>query len=412
VDYTGTSTYTPYLGKKSTLLEWHVQDPPDNFEKNRNDVIYSIQGNRNPFIDHPEFAPYIWGDIPNPPENLIIEEMTDTSITLSWTDMSDNEEGFNIYLNGEFHHSVGENITETTVSSLLPGNNYSFSVTACNAAGESPKISVSGMTTGGTSGPVYISEYSDASGTGNFIYEYIEIVNTGTAVADVSNYILHQVESTREYILPDNSYIPGKGFLIVGRYATREAFESYWNCNLGDSVLYINSFNAFPMINGDEQYAFTQSDGNPVDPEDGTLAHAVIMEGQRAERRHTGNQAGDWHIASDSVATPGWSPLLDTTFVSVTPPVNPVPKTLHPSAAIYPNPVNHTLNISVQGFLSGPAILRILDIRGYVHSEKTVELSSDKNIIQKDSQHLSSGIYIVQIIQNHIRIQNKAIVLK
>ena len=37
-------------------------DPVDDFERNRNDVIYSYQGNRNPFIDHPELVDYIWGD--------------------------------------------------------------------------------------------------------------------------------------------------------------------------------------------------------------------------------------------------------------------------------------------------------------------------------------------------------------
>ncbi|MGM7634687.1 endonuclease [Bacillus sp. Hm123] len=50
----------PYHGKKSVLLEWHKQDPVDDFEKNRNNVIQEWQGNRNPFIDHPEWAAMIW----------------------------------------------------------------------------------------------------------------------------------------------------------------------------------------------------------------------------------------------------------------------------------------------------------------------------------------------------------------
>lgn len=37
-------------------------DPPDDFERHRNDVVYSYQDNRNPFIDHPEFVEDIWGD--------------------------------------------------------------------------------------------------------------------------------------------------------------------------------------------------------------------------------------------------------------------------------------------------------------------------------------------------------------
>lgn len=37
------------------LLRWHAEDPVDSYEVARNDYIYSIQGNRNPFIDHPEY---------------------------------------------------------------------------------------------------------------------------------------------------------------------------------------------------------------------------------------------------------------------------------------------------------------------------------------------------------------------
>ena len=59
VDAINTSP-APEHGRLSTLLEWHEQDPPDAFEMNRNEVVYSYQGNRNPFIDHPEFVGYIW----------------------------------------------------------------------------------------------------------------------------------------------------------------------------------------------------------------------------------------------------------------------------------------------------------------------------------------------------------------
>ncbi|MFS0688634.1 endonuclease [Sporosarcina sp. 179-K 8C2 HS] len=50
----------PYHGKLSVLLEWHELDPVDAFEMNRNNVIEQIQGNRNPFIDHPEWVRSIW----------------------------------------------------------------------------------------------------------------------------------------------------------------------------------------------------------------------------------------------------------------------------------------------------------------------------------------------------------------
>jgi endonuclease I len=51
----------PFHGKQSVLLEWHEQDPVDSFEQRRNDLIFeSYQHNRNPFIDHPEWAKEIW----------------------------------------------------------------------------------------------------------------------------------------------------------------------------------------------------------------------------------------------------------------------------------------------------------------------------------------------------------------
>lgn len=42
------------------LLRWHEADPVDDFEILRNERSYSVQKNRNPFIDHPEFASMIW----------------------------------------------------------------------------------------------------------------------------------------------------------------------------------------------------------------------------------------------------------------------------------------------------------------------------------------------------------------
>ena len=44
------------------LLQWHKQDPVSEREIVRNNAVYSIQGNRNPYIDYPQLAEYVWGD--------------------------------------------------------------------------------------------------------------------------------------------------------------------------------------------------------------------------------------------------------------------------------------------------------------------------------------------------------------
>lgn len=71
---TDISSATNYMGRLSTLLQWHIDDPVDDAERLRNDRIFAdYQHNRNPFIDHPEWvAQVFWPnlrmaiDIPNP----------------------------------------------------------------------------------------------------------------------------------------------------------------------------------------------------------------------------------------------------------------------------------------------------------------------------------------------------------
>ena len=50
------------LGDLQTILSWNELDPVDDFEKNRNNIIYNWQNNRNPLIDLPEIVNYIWGE--------------------------------------------------------------------------------------------------------------------------------------------------------------------------------------------------------------------------------------------------------------------------------------------------------------------------------------------------------------
>jgi len=49
------------IGDLATALSWNHLDPSDDFEMNRNNYIYTWQVNRNPFIDYPNLADYIWG---------------------------------------------------------------------------------------------------------------------------------------------------------------------------------------------------------------------------------------------------------------------------------------------------------------------------------------------------------------
>ncbi|MBQ0136527.1 MAG: endonuclease [Bacteroidales bacterium] len=56
----GKAAFTNY--SINLLMKWHRQDPVSQKEIDRNNAVYKHQGNRNPFIDYPCFAEYIWGD--------------------------------------------------------------------------------------------------------------------------------------------------------------------------------------------------------------------------------------------------------------------------------------------------------------------------------------------------------------
>lgn len=67
-NYFGTLNFTDIITAStesaaiSLLLEWNKIDPVDQIERTRNEVAYKYQGNRNAFIDHPEYADAIWGN--------------------------------------------------------------------------------------------------------------------------------------------------------------------------------------------------------------------------------------------------------------------------------------------------------------------------------------------------------------
>lgn len=66
VDYQRYLTDSTYLVFKpwlvEVLLDWHRADPVSEKERRRVETVFSIQGNRNPYIDYPDLVEYIWGN--------------------------------------------------------------------------------------------------------------------------------------------------------------------------------------------------------------------------------------------------------------------------------------------------------------------------------------------------------------
>lgn len=59
---TSNSNKDNMMGNMNTLIKWHFNYQPNVYEKNRNDGAEYLQGNRNPFVDHPEYVAKIWSN--------------------------------------------------------------------------------------------------------------------------------------------------------------------------------------------------------------------------------------------------------------------------------------------------------------------------------------------------------------
>ena len=177
----------------AVLKEWHTNDPVSQREIDRNNAAYTYQGNRNPFIDQPEYVALIWGtttpdtEAPSTPTNLIVTGSTSSTISLSWTASTDNimVATYDIYLDGTLKTSSATN--SATVTGLNPSTTYTFYIKAKDAAGNTSSQSntVTGTTTENTGGggnnnntTCGTENFEGISGTPN-TYETINWTNNG-----------------------------------------------------------------------------------------------------------------------------------------------------------------------------------------------------------------------------------------
>jgi len=169
------------------FLNWNVEDPVSPFETNRNNVLETHQGNRNPFIDNPYLATIIWGGLeaedlwwssgssdteaPTAPTNVVASNITDESFTVTWNASTDNVSVYDylVYLNSVYLQTA--TTTTTAISNLNPNTNYAVTIKARDAASNLSEAStVLNVTT--LVGPkILLSEdFEDCANVQFFIY--------------------------------------------------------------------------------------------------------------------------------------------------------------------------------------------------------------------------------------------------
>ena len=390
-----TSASPAYMGRLSTLLAWHLADPVDDDERARNDVVESFQGNRNPFVDHPEWVACVFGGTCGGNPALLfsgLQSATDadlcaaTGVTLAWNApsawnddcTSGCDRGFRVLrdgaaiVTGGCAGSFSAAATSCSDATGVPGVLYAYSVEAFNHEGETstgngpvsaadradddlPPVFASGpaassaaptsftvtWTTdepsdsrleygstasyGSTSNdPTPVTAHSvtvtglPASTLYHFRAGSTDTCGNGPAwssdgtvttaavstTLDVGGYTLTQANSTQTYTLPPGTTVPAGGYVVIARNVEKAAFEAAWGVTLGPNVVFLNSGEKAPMINGGETYTLTNAVGAVLDGPTIVLP-STFQSVRRNDPCLPPGSAGSWTAGPLATATPG-----------------------------------------------------------------------------------------------------------
>ena len=129
-------------------------------------------------------------------------------------------------------------------------------------------------------------------------------VSNGTPVS-IGGWSVVQANSTLTYVIPAGTTIPSQGYVIIGRNATKAQFEAFWGVTLGASVVYLNSVDTMPQINGSETYNLRNASNTTID---GITVAMASAGGESLKRTNGCGAAGtstSWSRTASSTGNPG-----------------------------------------------------------------------------------------------------------
>ncbi|WP_395046557.1 endonuclease [Flavobacterium sp.] len=402
--FNGTSNQVFTTAFKAMLLTWHAQDPVSTREIARNNAIYIRQGNRNPYIDHPEYVNSIWGtgtlpsdtQAPTTPINLVSANITQTTLNLSWTASTDNVAvtGYDVYMNGSLKASVTS--TSASITGLTAATTYSFYVRAKDAAAN---ISTSSSTINATTSAstpsvtdLYFSEYLEGSSNN----KALEIANATGASISLSFYsVKKQTNGAGAWStgITLSGTIANNGKFVIVNSLISSACYSTTTANLSTSSTDMT-------FNGNDAVGLFKN-GVLIDvigDFNGGTANFSIDETLRRKAtatvpKATFNKTTDWDVFTADTCT-GLGNKMGT---------NEIKEIVSTDFDIYPNPSSGNFNIRFDNSNENHSV-EIYSLVG----QKVFEKKNTNSIVSISS--LQKGIYLIKVSKGNESITKKMII--
>ena len=215
------------MGKLSHMLKWNLQYPVLQREQNRNEGAEYLQGNRNPFIDHPEYACKIWGNY-NDDTKSVCSAYLGKQIKI----MLDGQKATEVTINNGSSKVFEANVDNETVSNVT----WTL-VNSSDASYNNDKITLSV-----SDGKATVTAVSADTAYLKASYSYDDNGTTKTITAKTK--ITSVAPVTLESITVDNP----KTEYLIGEDFVKPTVTAHFSDNTTQNVKELSSFSGFDSV--------------------------------------------------------------------------------------------------------------------------------------------------------------------
>ncbi|WP_312344428.1 endonuclease [Chryseobacterium binzhouense] len=372
------------------LLQWHQQDPVSQREIDRNNKVYNIQKNRNPFIDNPSWVNLIWGQTPDTvaPQAVSNVSVTQNSAyftTLSWSPSTSSDViGYNIYQNGTLIGSTRG--TTFSADHLTPSTAYTYTVKAYDngylLSQDSNMVSATTLASDVYARDLMVTKYLE--GTSN--NKGIEITNKTGHPVNLSDYRL-----SIQFPSGSNYYFPAP-YELEGIVQNNESFvvlnpDANFSCYTINQAKFVTA--APQMTYSGNQYVELRYKSSTVDAIGipGTNNSSVLGNVSLYRKSTVGQPTTSFSIAEWDVYPSNYCQNLGTLSTGE------ILSAQSNEWKIYPNPVDDGIFVKGKN-VEKIALAQILDLSGRIIVSETNPFKNKNSISVKK---LSKGVFLLNL---------------